>query len=277
MLKARVLTAVVLLPIALLVIFVFPEHTFAFSVGLIVLTGAWEWIRLSGILNRLVTLNLLLILAATLIWSYFLPLTHVPVLLFIGCIFWMGASVLVIIYPRSRKQLGGRGMKLGFGLLVLIPSYVALLYLRRHEAHVLLLALLVMTIWAADVGAYFVGKQFGITKLAPHVSPGKSWAGLFGGMVVALIVGMICLLVGQSASYFSSPIVWSTFIAIIAMTVLFSVLGDLFESLIKREQGVKDSSSLLPGHGGVLDRIDSLTAASPIFALSVYLTGWPIV
>ena len=166
-------------------------------------------------------------------------------------------------------------MKLGFGLLVLMPAYVALLYLRRHEAHVLLTAVLVTTIWAADVGAYFVGKQFGITKLAPHVSPGKRWVGLFGGMVVALILGVICVLIGRPVGHFFSPNVWSTLTAIIAITVLFSVLGDLFESLIKREQGVKDSSSLLPGHGGVLDRIDSLTAAAPIFALSMYLTGWP--
>ena len=108
MLKVRVLTAVVLLPVALLVLFVFPEDAFAFSVGLVVLIGAWEWIRLSGVVNRLVTLNLLLILAGTLIWSYFLPLTHVPVLLSIGCIFWIGASALVIIYPKSQKQLGGR-------------------------------------------------------------------------------------------------------------------------------------------------------------------------
>ena len=140
----------------------------------------------------------------------------------------------------------------------------------------LLIALLVTTIWAADVGAYFVGRQFGITKLAPRVSPGKSWAGLFGGIIVALIVGMICVLIGQPAGEFFSPIILSTLTTIIAMTVLFSVSGDLFESLIKREQGVKDSSSLLPGHGGVMDRIDSLTAAAPIFALSIYLTGWPV-
>ena len=276
MLKVRILTAVVMLPVAVLVLFVFSEDAFAFSIGVIVAIGAWEWIRLSGVVNRLVTLYLLLILSGALLWSYFLPLIHVPVLLSIGCIFWIGASALVIIYPRSRKQLGGRLIKLGFGLLVLIPAYVALLYLRRHEAHVLLIALLVTTIWAADVGAYFVGRQFGITKLAPHVSPGKSWAGLFGGIIVALIVGMICVLIGQPAGEFFSPIILSTLTTIIAMTVLFSVSGDLFESLIKREQGVKDSSSLLPGHGGVMDRIDSLTAAAPIFALSIYLTGWPV-
>ena len=276
MLKVRILTAVLLLPIALLVFFIFPEDSFAFGVGLILLIGAWEWIRLSGLVNRLIRLNLLLIFSGALVWLYFLPLTYVPVILSIGCIFWIGAATMVIAYPTSKKQLGGRLMKLGFGLLVLIPTYVALLYLRRHEAHVLLIAMLMTTIWAADVGAYFVGRQFGKTKLAPYVSPGKSWMGLFGGMIFALIAGMICVLISQPAGYFFSPIVWLTLTAMIATTVLFSVLGDLFESLIKRERGVKDSSSLLPGHGGVMDRIDSLTAAAPIFAFSVYLTGWPL-
>ena len=107
------------------------------------------------------------------------------------------------------------------------------------------------------------------------MSPGKSWAGVLGGMVVALGGGMVGASIGEPSDQVFSPVAWLVLIGIVVMTVLFSVLGDLFESLIKREQGVKDSSSLLPGHGGVMDRIDSLTAATPIFALSVYLTGWP--
>jgi phosphatidate cytidylyltransferase len=276
MLKARVLTALVMLPIALLVLFVLPEDAFAVCIGLIVLVGAWEWIRLSGPVSQLLTLTLLVVFSGVLYWSYLLPNVYVPMLLGIGCIFWVGAAAMVMMYPKSKEQVGGKHVKLGFGLLVLIPAYVALLYLRRHDAHLILLALLVTIIWAADVGAYFVGRQFGTTKLAPKVSPGKSWAGLVGGMILALAVGMLVALIGEPSDYLISPIAWAVLIGIIAVTVLFSVLGDLFESLIKREQGVKDSSSLLPGHGGVLDRIDSLTAATPVFALSVYLTGWPL-
>ena len=276
MLKARVLTALVMLPIALLVLFVLPEDAFAVCIGLIVLVGAWEWIRLSGPVSQLLTLTLLVVFSGVLYWSYLLPNVYVPMLLGIGCIFWVGAAAMVMMYPKSKEQVGGKHVKLGFGLLVLIPAYVALLYLRRHDAHLILLALLVTIIWAADVGAYFVGRQFGTTKLAPKVSPGKSWAGLVGGMILALAVGMLVALIGESSDYLISPIAWAVLIGIVAVTVLFSVLGDLFESLIKREQGVKDSSSLLPGHGGVLDRIDSLTAASPVFALSVNLTGWPL-
>ena len=276
MLKARVLTALVMLPIALLILFVLPEDAFAMCVGLIVLVGAWEWIRLSGLVSRLLTWVLLAVFAGVLIWSYLLPTVYVPMLLGIGCIFWIGAAAMVMMYPKSKEQVGGKRMKLGFGLLVLIPAYVALLYLRRHDAHLLLIALLVTIIWAADVGAYFVGRQFGTVKLAPNVSPGKSWAGLVGWMIVALAIGMLGASIGEPTDHLFSPVAWSVLIGIVAITVLFSVLGDLFESLIKREQGVKDSSSLLPGHGGVMDRIDSLTAATPVFALSVYLTGWPL-
>jgi phosphatidate cytidylyltransferase len=276
MLKARVLTALVMLPIALLILFVLPEDAFAVCIGLIVLVGAWEWIRLSGLVNQLLTLILLVGFSGVLYWSYLLPNVYVPMLLGIGCIFWIGAAAMVMMYPRSKEQVGGKYMKLGFGLLVLIPAYVAFLYLRRHDAHLLLLALLVTIIWAADVGAYFVGRQFGTAKLAPKVSPGKSWAGLIGGMILALAVGMLGAFIGEPSDHLISPIPWAVFIGIVAVTVLFSVLGDLFESLIKREQGVKDSSSLLPGHGGVLDRIDSLTAATLVFALSVSLTGWPL-
>jgi phosphatidate cytidylyltransferase len=275
MLGVRVLTALAMLPVALLILFVLPEDAFAMSVGFIVLVGAWEWIRLSGVVNGVLTWVLLMLFTVILIWSYFLPPVYVPMLLGVGCIFWIGAAAMVMMYPKMKKQVGGQQMKLGFGLLVLIPAYVSLLYLRRHDAHILLIALLVAIIWAADVGAYFVGRQFGTTKLAPNVSPGKSWAGVFGGMVVALGVGMVTALLGEPSDHLFSPLAWSVLVGIVAMTVLFSVLGDLFESLIKRERGVKDSSSLLPGHGGVMDRIDSLTAAAPIFALSVYLTGWP--
>lgn len=275
MLKVRILTALVLLPVALLIFFVLPEDAFAISVGLIVLVGAWEWIRLSGLVNPVLTWVLLALFAGILVWSYLLPPVYVPMLLSTGCIFWVGAAALVIGYPRNKEKVGGQLMKLGFGLLVLIPAYVALLYLRRHDVHLLLIALLVTIIWAADVGAYFVGRQFGSTKLAPKVSPGKSWAGVSGGIVAALGIGIAVAFIGEPAGHLFSPVAWSVLIGIITVTVLFSVLGDLFESLIKREQGVKNSSSLLPGHGGVMDRIDSLTAATPIFALSVYLTGWP--
>lgn len=275
MLKARVFTALTLLPVALLILFVLPLDAFAVAVGAILLLGAWEWVRLSGLVSRIARWPLLLLFAGLLYGAYQLPGLLIPMVLGVGCVFWLMALLLVLKYPNTREHLGGRRMKLGLGLLVLIPAYVALLFLRRHEAHLLLIAILVTVIWAADVGAYFVGRRFGVRKLAPEVSPGKSWAGLVGGVVLALAIGMLGAWIGEPSGALFSARAWGWLLVICAVTVLFSVLGDLFESLIKREHGVKDSSSLLPGHGGVLDRIDSLTAATPVFALLVYLSGWP--
>ena len=275
MLRTRILTALILFPIALLILFASTVNIFAVSVGLIVLVAAWEWIHLSCSVNRARTCILLAAILVLLVGSYSLSSVYALVIIGCGCVFWIGAFVMVVVYPKGRDQIANKYVKLLFGLLVLIPAYVALLQLRRHEAHLLFISLLAAIIWTADVGAYFIGRQFGTSRLAPNVSPGKSWIGLFGGLVMALAAGIIVVLLDRSTSYSLSPIAWASLAGLTVVTVSLSVLGDLFESLIKRESGVKDSSSLLPGHGGLLDRIDSLTAASPFFTIIVYFSGWP--
>ena len=128
-----------------------------------------------------------------------------------------------------------------------------------------------LLVWGADIGAYFFGRALGKRKLAPRVSPGKSWAGLFGGLLTS-----VCIAAGL-AVYLQVPVSELVLLLLGAVVVvLFSVVGDLTESMFKREMGIKDSSQLLPGHGGVLDRIDSLTAAVPIFALLLLLSGWSL-
>jgi phosphatidate cytidylyltransferase len=275
MLKARVLTSFCLVPLALLIFFFIPLDAFALSLGLVLVVAGWEWIRLTGFILKGFNWIILLFFMGFIFCSYHLKVIYVPVFLVIGCGFWLGALWLVLNYPKSKEQLGDRWMKIGFGLFVLIPAYLALLDLRRDESHLLLLSLLMTIIWAADVGAYFVGKRYGRSRLAPSVSPGKSWAGLFGGLIAALAIGLSIAFIGEPEESKYTLTSWALFVVIVTVTVLFSVLGDLFESLMKRERGVKDSSALLPGHGGILDRIDSLTAAAPVFVLLVHWTGWP--
>ena len=275
MLRARVLTSFWLVPLALLIFFFIPMDAFALSLGLVLVIAGWEWIRLVDLFFKRSSWFVLFFFIGFIFFSYYLEIVYVPIILAIACGFWLGALGLILNYPKSKKQFGDRWIKIGFGLLVLIPAYLALLDLRRHESHLLLLSLLITIIWAADVGAYFFGKRYGRTRLAPNVSPGKSWAGLFGGLIAAIVIGLLAAFIGEPEESRYTLVSWVWFVVIVTVTVLFSVLGDLFESLMKRECGVKDSSALLPGHGGILDRIDSLTAAAPVFVLLVHWTGWP--
>jgi phosphatidate cytidylyltransferase len=276
MLKARVITALILAPTALVILFALPATGFAITIWGIVLVAAWEWIRLCGGFQPVTRMLLLAGFAAFLGAAYSLPALLIPNVLLLGLLFWLVAFFFVARYPISRSRLGREKTKLLFGLLVLVPAYVALLYLRRHPLGDVLIALLIGVIWSADVGAFFVGQRFGRSKLKPAVSPGKSWAGVVGGIGFALAIAVVAGF-WEESRLMMTPRAWLVLLAISALTVVFSVLGDLFESLMKRERGVKDSSSLLPGHGGVLDRIDSLTAAAPVFALLIHLTAWPIV
>jgi phosphatidate cytidylyltransferase len=175
---------------------------------------------------------------------------------------------MIVRYPAGsdfwRRNTFARAVA---GLLVIVPMWlgVALIHADPGPAYVLVLMLLV---WGADTGAYFAGRAFGRHKLAPHVSPGKSWEGVAGGMAMTVAVAAM-------ASWLLHPMMGAPlFILLSLVTVAFSILGDLQESMFKRIVDLKDSGGLLPGHGGVLDRIDSLTAASPVFALGVaWLNG----
>ena len=157
----------------------------------------------------------------------------------------------------------------GFGLAILLPSWQALILLKQWELGNWLILAVMILVWAADIGAYFSGKTFGKRKLAPQVSPGKSWEGLIGGLLTSLV---ITLVVGVYRGWSARELILALLGA--ALVVAISVIGDLTESMFKRSSGIKDSSQLLPGHGGVMDRIDSLTAAIPVFVVLLWLAGW---
>jgi len=268
MLKQRVITALVLLPIALGGFFLLDGAAFAAFIGVVVCLGAWEWARLAGFDAQPQRIAYAALVGALLLLLYLLPMLA-PLMLAVAMLWWGLATLLVIGYPGSSRYWAGAPARLLIGLLILLPAWQGLVLLKQWPlANSLILAVMVL-VWVADIGAYFSGKAFGRRKLAPAVSPGKSWEGLIGGLLTSLLVTVVVGVVRDWS-------VASLFLAVLgaAVVVLISVVGDLTESMFKRQSGVKDSSNLLPGHGGVLDRIDSLTAAVPVFAALLWLAGW---
>jgi len=270
--KQRIITGLILLPLAFCGFFLLHDWAFALFIGAACMLCAFEWAALAGVRNTIwqgVYAALVGLLLAVLYFPRYLfganseVWDNSAVLAILGgLVWWFIALLLVLLYPRSRVLMGGKILRLLMGLLILLPAWVALIALKDFSDKTNLIAWLLALIWLADSGAYFVGRRFGKHKLLPAVSPGKSWEGLAGGMLIALLP---VLAYGLYLELSFSALGKSLLIA--ALVVLASILGDLTESLFKREAGVKDSGKLLPGHGGILDRIDSLTAAAPLFVL----------
>lgn len=266
MLKQRIITGVILAPLVVAGFVLLNPLGFAVMIGLIVGLAAWEWARLAGTHSQAGRVGYALVVVLLLVGLH-LDASPPHFILIIAAAWWLLATVLVLRYPEGQRQRSGYLVHL-YGLLVLLPAWYGLVWLRSQEAGLWLLLAVVIMVWAADIGAYFAGKRFGRHKLRPRVSPGKTIEGLLGGVVLTQILAVATMLwLGWSAASMLAGMLGTLVI------VLFSVVGDLTESLFKREQGMKDSSNLLPGHGGIMDRIDSLTAAIPLFALGWYLFG----
>lgn len=272
MLKIRIITALLLLPLALAAIFLLPPEWFRILVGILLLIGSWEFSRLAGL--KLLPGGVLLILvqaavmAALLIsWDQWTASPVPPA--FMACFAWMfmllqmGAYVPGRIITPGYRLLGSVN-----ALLAITTAWGALSWLRMEPGGEWWILLLLLTIWASDVGAYFSGRAIGGAKLASRISPGKTRAGFYGGVISAAVVSM--------AAGTSIPTIEATLpqLAILgATTAAVSVGGDLFISMHKRSVGLKDSGRLFPGHGGVLDRLDSLLAGAPFFVLAKLLMG----
>ena len=265
MLLTRVITAVLLLLVLLPALFWLPPLAWEASVFVALLIAAWEWARLA----RLTGIRVLLYVGATAVAAFALH-WFVPgvarAAYGIGFLFWLGAVPLM--FKTGFRPHGGLAALAGW--CVLLPFAWALIDLRALGPWLLISVMAL--VWVADIAAYFTGKAFGRRKLAPSISPGKTWegvAGAFAGVAVYLAANSMLgnpLLDGGSYAWL---------VAGVAGVVLtgVSVLGDLFESAMKRAAGLKDSSNLLPGHGGVLDRIDALAAALPVAALLLIWSG----
>lgn len=265
MLKQRIITALLLLPIALGGFFLLEGGQFALFIGAVVTLAAWEWAQLAGFTAQLQRCAYAALVAGLIVGLYLLPALAWP-LLMLAIVWWLIATLLVLTYPDSRRFWAGQSVRLLIGLVVLLPAWQGLVILKQMpQGNALILAVMIL-VWGADIGAYFAGRAFGKRKLAPQVSPGKSWEGVYGGLLLCLL---LTLGLGIYQQWAVAQVLTGLLITVVV--VMVSVVGDLNESMFKRNAGVKDSSNLLPGHGGILDRIDSLTAAIPVFAVLLWL------
>ena len=258
-LKRRVATALLLLPLAVALVLFAPHTAFAVGAAAVFTVAALEWAPLAGSGAGAkpwgYALCLLLVLAAAWAFAFERPTVGRAVLA-LGLAWWTVALVWIV----GRWTLPG-GAKLIAGLFTLAPAWYAVVTLHGLRSGPELVLLLLFIIWAADIGAFFAGHAFGKHKLAPEVSPGKTWEGVLGGFALAaLVAGVGAALLGFAVA---------SFVLLALVTIAASIVGDLTESLLKRQAGAKDSGVLLPGHGGVLDRFDSLFSAAPVF-----ITGW---
>lgn len=264
----RILTAIILIPCLILAIFKLPAIYFSAVVALLVLIGAWEWSALSDLAMPSQRLLFVLVVAVGLFFSAFAPALFI---LITASLIWIWFFVAIVRYQKTGFTAGFQPIfvRVMIGLIVLIATWNAIVLLETDPDFGpawLILALCI--IWAADVGAYFAGRFFGKTPLCSRVSPKKTREGFFGGFILSIIVAIV------GAFVMSFTIEQSILLIVLTIfTMLFSVVGDLGVSMLKRIAGVKDSGKIFPGHGGMLDRMDSVAAAMVIFVLGAVMLG----
>jgi phosphatidate cytidylyltransferase len=268
MLKQRVITASILAILFLAALFMLPAIAWSVLVACIVMQGAWEWSKLAKMrgstLWLFLTLMLVSYVALLWMWQNFLPAqkNQIQMLVYgVSFVFWV---LLVPLWLKGIWKSQNPLMLAVVGWIVLIPTGLAMLDLRAANPQAWWLLGVMGLVWMADISAYFAGRKFGKNKLAPSVSPGKTWEGVAGAMLGVTVYMLVVMAYSDMTQHFSLYI-----LAIFG--VAFSVIGDLFESAIKRQAGVKDSGALLPGHGGLLDRIDALTSTLPLAAFALIL------
>jgi phosphatidate cytidylyltransferase len=287
MLVQRIITASILASLITLAVFQLSTAYFSLILGVIILLAAWEWSSLVGV-NTLFKRGLFLIalilpMLGIHFWTQFLELIAegfdwpevrnysgaLEWLVIAPTIFWIVVMMAIRNMPAGVLKLQLKTFyKLLIGWFILLSAWMFLSRLKAFYGAEMTLYFLIL-IWTADISAYFSGKKYGKTKLAPEISPGKTVEGMYG----ALLIGVVCAIVLSLINGFGFMVA-SDFVLLSVLTVLISIYGDLFFSVVKRQRGVKDSGSLLPGHGGILDRIDSAVAAIPFFYAGIFLEAY---
>jgi len=272
MLKQRILTAVVLIPLVFISIFYTSPLVFRLILAGVLILAGWEWNNLIPLRQKNWRIGYLLILTGCFYLSIFIPL---GILIGLGVIGWLYVSYYLIknflSLPFLAKNENGNSNLFKkpifiswIGIFVLVVCWDSLSFLRAQNQNWVIMLLLI--IWIADTAAYFTGRRFGQHFLAAQISPKKTWEGVFGALIAVFTATLV------SGWLMNLNLYLLTYLSVLGLiTVVVSIIGDLFESLLKRQVAIKDSGQLLPGHGGLLDRIDSLIAAAPIFAGGVLL------
>ena len=277
MLKQRIITAISLVIGLIAATTQLSLFNFTLFISLVVVLASWEWSGFIGLNESSAKLTYSLTIAAMIIGLYFIldistrdssvDFVRASILLGLGLLFWILMVFVLAGYPENKSAWNNESKIACMGMLALVPSWVGLVVLKSLEEAGLLVLALVILVAAVDIGAYFAGVNFGSRKLAPNLSPKKTWEGVWGGFALCAVISVA--MIWAANSYFldltSAQMVVLFFLA--PLTTFFSVIGDLLESMLKRNQNIKDSGRLLPGHGGILDRIDSLVATAPPFVL----------
>jgi len=278
MLRQRVITALIMAGLFLSAVAFLSLPWLALIFALLICLGAWEWSRLcewESALARGLYVALVAAVLGSLYWYCGLGdhpgREQVQPFLGLACLWWSLALLWVKGYPGSAVFWRTLAMRNLMGVLVLAPAWMAAVYLVSFPRGGGLIVVMVLVVAAADIGAYFAGRTWGRHQLAAAVSPKKTWEGFWGGMAGCVL---LALLLWSQLPRQQAHVSLAAVLVVTLATALASVVGDLTVSMVKREAGVKDSGSLLPGHGGVLDRLDSLCGAAPVFALGLLLAGW---
>jgi phosphatidate cytidylyltransferase len=272
--RTRIIAAAVMLPVAVGGVLLLPSNLLAAAIAVLMVLGLWEWSMLAGLQARVGRAAYLLanaVALSALAWSAGPQLVPIKLVALAGVLWWLLVPLWLLRFDFASKDSPfARALKLFAGSACVLPAWSAIFWLHHGATGIgpgpgrgpVWTLFVLAIVWAADTGAYFAGSRWGRRKLAPRISPGKSWEGLFGGLAAAMLLAAIAL-PWLGLAWRQLP----QLLLLTLLTVLVSVEGDLFESLLKRHAGAKDSSDLIPGHGGVLDRIDSLLAALPVFVL----------
>lgn len=281
MLKQRIITAVILAILLIAATTLLSVFNFALFTGVVVLLASWEWngfIGLSQPGSKIAfSATILLMLLGLFFLLRITPAAddidqlRVSLVLGLGVLFWMLALMLILGYPENKGLWNDESKIASMGLLALIPAWVGLVELKYLLPQGYLVIAVILLVATVDIGGYFAGVNFGKRKLAPALSPKKSWEGVWGGVSLCMLFSVIGIWLLHGYVVKLSGLQLLLLLLLSLLVSFFSIIGDLLESMLKRNRQLKDSGTLLPGHGGVLDRVDGLIAANPVFVLIMML------